>query len=95
MRASEQGGFSGVAAGFQGDIDIGAARCPAGHLQGMHLGVRSSGLAVPSFADDDAILHDDASDCRIGSRAADTFTGQFQRPLHISRIHVDHFFSRS
>jgi hypothetical protein len=48
----------------------------------MYLGVGGAGLAVPPFADDRAILDNDAAYRWIGRCPADTLAGQRQGALH-------------
>ena len=54
--------------------------------QGMHLGVRFAGTHVPTFADDLAVMHDDAADPGIGVGGIQALPRELQGPCHITLI---------
>jgi hypothetical protein len=71
-----------MTAGLKRHVDGRPARTFSGSAQSMHFGVLLAGAQMPAFADDLAIIDDDATDTRIGGRGLQTQLGQAQRPRH-------------
>ena len=71
-----------MAAGFERDVQGGAACRLACCGQGEYLGMRGADLLMPALADHLAIQDYDSPDERIGFDAATTPLGQLQGPAH-------------
>ena len=71
-----------VAAGFERDIDGGAACLRSGRAQRVGLGMRLAGADMPAFADDGAVPDDDTADAGIGRGGEQAPACQLQRMGH-------------
>ena len=93
--ARNAGGDDGIDAGrrlaemrarLQRHIERGAARGLACTPQRLGLGMRPAAGLRPAAADDDAILHHDRADGRIGPGAALPAPAERQRQLHVALV---------
>jgi len=73
-------------AGFERDVHRRTACRYTRGFQCVDFGVRGAGPLVPAFADDSAILDDDASDTRVGAGGEQTARGELQRASHMGVI---------
>ncbi len=71
-----------VAAGLERDVSGGRTCFLSGKVQGEHFGMLLPRTAMPAFADDPAILDDDAADTGVGSGGVESEFGKAQRPRH-------------
>jgi hypothetical protein len=69
-------------AGFEGDVDRGAARRLAGLVERIDLGVRAAAVARAATPDHPAILDDHAAHGRIGPGAPERPARQRERRAH-------------
>ena len=75
-------GFSPVAAGFEGDVEGGAAGFGPGVLEGVDFGVRAAEVTVVPFADDFAVADDERADHGVGFDAAEASFGEVEGAGH-------------
>src|SRR5262249_52275354 len=77
---------SGMIARLEGHIKRGAARAIAGLFQRDDFRMVSPVVLAEAFADDGAILDDDAADRRVRAGQADTFAREVQGVFHEALI---------
>ena len=75
-----------VRAGFERDVDGGPARSIGGLGQRMDFGVRCTSTLMPAFADDLALLDDDAANAWIGCGGIQPPRRELQRVRHMDVI---------
>src|SRR5581483_11922162 len=62
-----------------------AAAC-ARVAQREHFGMRLAGPCMPAFADDSAVLHDDAAHTRIGRGGVQAAPRELERARHVGAV---------
>jgi hypothetical protein len=88
-------GLAGMAAWFQRDKNISASGRFIGLLKSKYFGMGPTGPPVPTFADYNAILDNNAAHGRIRRCLSNSFSGQSQGAFHVFCVNGGHFFNSS